>query len=544
LVAGRLLGGVSWAVPVATAAGLLALAAASVGVANERPCARPGAGAGPGATVDRVAIDRHDIFETGDGRLAWPYRLANRVHSRTREDVVRRELLLGPGECADAEAIAQTERNLRATGYLRDARVEAVPAASGATDAVDLRVSTFDTWTTLARLRMAQVGNRRVWTVGVAERNLFGRGQRVELERRSDIDRDETIVAVRDPRVAGSRVQAAVSLADRSDGGRGELLVERPFFALTTAWSFRARVEAFEQLDPLYELGERVADLPHESRALDLEGGHTIGRSSAGALRAHAAYRYRRDHVAADLRRFGIAEAGLSFVEHRYLRLTHINRFERAEDFNLGHQLSASAGLSLPELGGADGAVLFVSAAGRRGMALGAERFLLGDVAWAGRHRGGRWENAVADTRLTGAIRLPRRSLLLAQARYRHGVNLDPETQITIGAQNGLRGYAVNQWTGTRSLLMATEARLFVAQEVLQLVSFALAAFAESGYAWREGAPVVLRDLRSDVGLGLMIGRNRLASHPLRVDVAYAFNPPTGRARWQVSAGIQFSFLD
>ena len=530
--------------PVATAAGLLALAAASVGVASERPCARPDEGAAAGLTVDRVVVDRHDIFETRDGTLAWPYRLANRLHTQTREDVIRRELLLGPGDCADGEAIAQTERNLRASGFLRDARVLTVPAASGATDAVDLRVSTFDTWTTVARIRLAQVGNRRVWTVGIAERNLFGRGQRIELQRRTDIDRDETLVAFRDPRVAGSRLQAALSLAHRSDGRRGELLVERPFFALTTAWSFRARLEAFEQLDPLYEQGERVADLPHESRALDLEGGRTVRRSSAGALRAHAAYRYRRDRVAADLRRFGIAEAGLSFVEHRYLRLTHVNRFERAEDFNLGHQLSASAGLSLPELGGADGTTLFVSAAGRRGLALGAERFLLGDVAWSGRHRAGRWENAVADTRLTGAIRLPRRSLLLAQARYRHGVNLDPEAQIAIGAQNGLRGYAVNQWTGTRSLLLASEARLYVAGEVKQLLSFALAAFAETGYAWAEGAPVVLHDLRSDVGVGLMIGRNRLASHPLRVDVAYAFNPPTGRPRWQVSAGVQFSFLD
>jgi hypothetical protein len=93
-------------------------------------------------------------------------------------------------------------------------------------------------------------------------------------------------------------------------------------------------------------------------------------------------------------------------------------------------------------------------------------------------------------------------------------------------------------------VLLASEARLFVADEVKQLLSFALAVFAETGYAWPQGTPVALRDLRSDVGLGLMIGRNRLASRPLRVDLAYAFNPPSGRARWQVSAGVQFSFVD
>ena len=131
------------------------------------------------------------------------------------------------------------------------------------------------------------------------------------------------------------------------------------------------------------------------------------------------------------------------------------------------------------------------------------------------------------------------RSLLLTQAVYRHGSNLDPETQLTIGAQNGLRGYAVNQWVGTRSLLLASEARLFVADEVLQLFSFALAAFADAGYAWPSRHAVALRDLRATRAWVVMVGRNRLAGRPLRIDLAYAFNPPPGRSRWQVSMGVQ-----
>lgn len=495
--------------------------------------------------IDRVEIVRHDIFEGRDGgSVSWPYRLANRLHFRTRVDVIRRELLFSSRECADAESLAQTERNLRATGFLRDARVEAVPAESGRPGAVDVRVSTWEKWTTAPQLGFMRLGNRTVWRVGIAERNLFGRGLHVEVQRRSDIDRDQTLVALRDPGVAGSRVQAAASFADRSDGRRTELLAARPFFSLDTRWSFGARAEAFDQLDPLYKDGERVADLAHEGRALDFEGGRTIGRTADGALRLHGAYRYRRDRVETDVRRFGIAEAGLSFVQHRYLRLTHVNRFERAEDFNLGRQLAAAAGISLPALGGGKETVFFLAASGRKGFPLGRERFLIGDASWAGRRSGGRWENAVGEARLSGAVRLASRSLLLAQARYRHGTNLDPETQITLGAQNGLRGFAVNQWVGTRSLLLAGETRLFVADDVGQLLSFALAAFAETGYAWPDGRRVVLRDLRSDVGLGLMIGRNRLTSRPLRMDVAYAFNPPPGRSRWQVSMGLQLSFVE
>ena len=107
-----------------------------------------------------------------------------------------------------------------------------------------------------------------------------------------------------------------------------------------------------------------------------------------------------------------------------------------------------------------------------------------------------------------------------------------------------MRGYAVNQWAGSRSLLLGTEARLFVADDVAQLLSFALAAFGETGYAWPRGTAVNLSELRSDVGLGVMIGRNRLTSRPLRMDLAYAFNPPPGRNRWQISMGVQFSFVE
>ena len=533
------------AVPGFTAFGLLALEALAAGAPGApHPCPEGARGADPVPRIGRITIVRHSIFDDREGELPWPYRLADRLHVRTREDVVRRELLVDPGGCADAESMAQTERNLRGTGFLRDARVETVSGETDEPGTVDVRVTTWDTWTTVPYLRLAQVGNRRVWTVGIGERNLFGRGQRIEVQHRSDIDRDETVAAFREPRLLGSRVQAFVSLADRSDGRRHELLIERPFFALSTAWGFRARFEDFAQLDPLYQGGERVADLAHDGRALELSGARTVHRGAASALRLHGAYHLTRDRVGPEDRRFGIAQIGLTHVQHQYRRLTHVNRFERAEDFNLGNQLAAAAGVSSPALGGGPGTVLFFSLAERKGVPLGKERFLVGDVAWSGRHRDGRFENAIGEARLSGAVRLPRRALFLAQARYRHGSNLDPETQITIGAQNGLRGYAVNQWVGTRSLLLASEARLFVADEVMRVFSFALAVFGEAGYAWPERRPVALRELRTDVGLGLMVGRNRLSGRPLRVDLAYAFNPPPGRPRWQVSAGVQFSFVE
>jgi hypothetical protein len=521
---------------VGTVAPLLLLVAAADPAAASTDCGRSG-------LVETVEIVRHEIFDDRDEPLSWPLRLVNRLHPVTREAVIRRELLVAPGECADPEALAQTERNLRRLAFLRDARVEVEPAGNGA---VDVRVSTFDAWTTVPLFRLAKVGNRRVWTAGLAERNVLGRGLQVSFVRRADLERDQTIVGLRDPRLFGSRVQARASFAARSDGNRADLEVGRPFFALDTTWAYAARLEAFHQVDPVYDAGERVGNLPHSARRLELEGGRLVRRTATGAIRVNLAYRRWRDTVAADIRRFGVLEANVSLEEHRFLRLTHVNRFEAAEDFNLGHQLAATAAVSEAALGGEGGSTLFLAATERKGVSLGGERFLLGSLEWSGRHRHGRWENAIGEAQVDGFSRLGARAVVLTRAEYRHGSHLDPEVQVTLGAQNGLRGYPVNQWVGTRSLLFAIESRLFVADDIKQLASIGLAAFAEAGYAWPELRPVALRDLRGDAGLGLLIGRNRLTTsrRAIRFDLAYAFNPPPGRGHWLLSAGLEARFLN
>ena len=50
---------------------------------------------------------------------------------RTKEEVIRRELLFEPGGEVDLDLIAQTERNLRGQPFLRDAQVVVAPGEDG-----------------------------------------------------------------------------------------------------------------------------------------------------------------------------------------------------------------------------------------------------------------------------------------------------------------------------------------------------------------------------------------------------------------------------
>ncbi len=489
-------------------------------------------------SIGKIEIVASEIFQD-DASSLWAFRIADKLHIRTREEIIRQELLFAAGDPLDPEAIAQTERNLRALVFLRDARIETQPVND---DTVDVRVLTFDCWTTVPEIRFGRIGNRWVWTLGASERNLLGRGKWVEVSRRSGLDRDDTYFFYREPRLAGSRFAATASYSDQSDGSRAEFDLSRPFFAVSTKWAFGLRFEGFDQLDPLYAQGERIADLRHVRRRADIELARAVVRSASSAARLHLAYRRHDDEVEGDLRRFGILQIGVSSVAHRFVRLTHVNRFEVAEDFNLGNEASAFFGISNGTLGGEDGTALFFFFREKRGFPLGQEHFLISQVSWSARRRRHQLENSLVFARLDYINKLSPRWLVTGTARLHYGTRLDPEEQIRVGAENGLRGYPVHQFVGNRSLIFNLEERFFIADEVARLVSFATAVFFDTGFAWPEGHSINLGDLKSDVGVSLLLGRNKLAATGVRLDLAYALHPIEGRSRWLFSANSQVGF--
>jgi len=489
--------------------------------------------------IGNIEIISSDVFheaEEEDG--LWVYGFANKLHVQTRADIIRQELLFASGDPLDPKILAETERNLRNLIFIRDAKIETIPRDNGT---VDVRVQTFDAWSTVPELSFAKVGNEFTWGLGASERNLLGRGKQLELTFRHELERDSTNLFYRDPRVGGSRVAATIGYSDLSDGGRGQFSLLKPFHSLQTKWAFSCRLLGFDQLAPLYFNGERVIDLRHIGRFGEIDVARAVRRTSASAVRLHLGYRKQEDEVEGTLRDFGVLQIGISTEQHRFLKLTHVNRFEVAEDFNLGNQASAFFGVSTPSLGGEPGTSYFFFLSEQIGADLGVGHFVRGRTTWRARHRRGEWENSLAVFRLDYVNKMAPRRTFLALARFIYGSNLDPEVQLTLGAQNGLRGYPVFQFAGDRSLLFSAEKRFFIADEVFRLASFALGVFADAGYAWPRPVKLSLSDLRADVGVGLLIGRNRLsATRPgVRFDLAYALHPVAGRSRWLFSVGSQ-----
>ncbi len=499
-----------------------------------------------GLPIGTIEIVNHEVFDEPATGVSAPYRIANTVHIRTRDEVVGRELLFETGDLFDQELVEQTERNLRGLSFIRDARIDTIAVdldSDGEPDQVDMRVLTWDTWSLSPRVDFRQVHDRTIWELGVSEKNLFGRGKSITATHRTNLDRTIDRVSYADPQLVGSNVSLLVSASHLSDGDEQLLMFDRGYLSLRDPWSWTVGGGSFSRTDPIFKDGSEIGRLYHRGQWGDFQVSRAVQRSARRALSVHGAFRLREERVGSEMRDFGVAEFGIRSIGHRYVRLTHVNQFERSEDFNLGTDTFATVGLSAPELGGSSERAAFVSAGHIQGIAFGDEHFLIAEARFDGRREHHEWRNALTTLRGRYLLKHAERRATIGRVAYQRGHNLDQEVQLLLGAETGLRGYPVRQFSGNRSMLMTLEERWFFADDVAQLGSLGLAGFVDMGFVWSEQQVFTLRDLKTSIGMSLLLGSNRLSSRGgIRLDFGYGLNQIANVGRWVFAAGSDIAF--
>src|SRR5436309_6276157 len=94
-------------------------------------------------TIDSIIIENRNIFDREDAAPDWVARLANKLHMRTRQSVIRRRLLLNRGDPFDLARVEESERELRNIGIFRQVSVDTVRQKDGKLALLDL---TTDCW--------------------------------------------------------------------------------------------------------------------------------------------------------------------------------------------------------------------------------------------------------------------------------------------------------------------------------------------------------------------------------------------------------------
>jgi hypothetical protein len=491
-----------------------------------------------GAVIGEITIHAGEIFNTDDPKENKKlFRAANKLHIETRPHVIRRQLTFATGDRYSRAALDESERLLRHNGYLYDASIHAT-SYDGHT--VEIGVFTRDVWTLRPAAGFRRTGGVNTFHFGLHDANFLGFGKSVEIERVNGVDRTQTLAAYTDPAFAGTHARLSLGYSNNSDGSSSLVGLERPFWHREEAWGAGVRGETADRTDNLYALGE-ITDRFQEQHTLAWTYfGHRFGAPTRTAKRLLVGYTYDQSLFTAMAltdpatplppdRTIAYPWIGVSFLRDGFVRAHDMDKMGRTEDINLGLELTARLGWAAPAFG-ADRTAAIVDAAWHDGFSPGQGQI----ITFGGGMKGRITEDAVEDGQLDLAARYYHRendfSLFFMSLSGSAAANLDPDHQLLLGGDNGLRGYPLRYALGDKSILLTVEERFYIQREFFHLLRIGAAVFADVGKAWSEGpSPASHLGVLKDLGFGLRFGQTRSAhAAVVRVDVAVPFDIPGG----------------
>ena len=486
-----------------------------------------------GAVVGQVFVDNQNIFNLDNPKdNNWLFRAADDLHIKTKADVVRKQLLFKPGDRYNRRLIDESERILRADGYFYDAWIREVRYAD---NKVDLRVTTRDVWTLNPGFNFSRSGGTNSIGFQIEDTNFLGSGGDFKVFHSVTVDRTSTGIQAIDQHSFGTWISAALTLANNSDGYLREVSVQRPFYALNTPWATGVYGIDDLQNDDLYDRGQIIDKFQDRHQGAQIYGGWSSGLDNGWVRRWTTGVTYDEHDfapvvwsgpsVVPEDRRFLYPFVQFDLIQDDYQRMWNHDQIARTEDFYLGSSFSARAGYAAAAWGSSSSALLFQSYASTGFGGNGRSTTLL---YWdfSGRIASGELQNGIMDASVRYYNEQSKNWLFFTTFVATKGWRLDLDNQITLGGDNGLRGYPLRYQDGTARALFTIEQRYFTDWYPFRLFRVGGAVFFDCGRTWGK-APLAQPSLGllSDAGFGLRFGNARSGlGNVIHVDLAFPFN--------------------
>lgn len=524
-----------------------------------------------GKQLEEVLVASEDVFNPSD-----PYPLfLNIFHIRTREPVIRREVLLAPGDVWDAHRVLETERNLRRLFLLAAVKVVAVKGKAGG---VALLVVTRDRWSLRLSNDFTVIGSLlQFLSLQLVEVNFNGWGQQLAVTTTVRLDTFSVGQTFIERRLFSSRWyfgESASLIFNRQtaalEGTVGNVSFGRPIITLDQEWGFLAQGNWNSRRRRIFR-GANVWQVPYPDAAgqetvplvydvREFDGDASLTRSFGRALKVDVSASlggYSRQYTpslvegerAEWLRRSYLPRSENVAYLMGYVRafpsdfkvLRNIDSFELSEDYQLGWLAQGGARWGIPFPFGAPS---FVEVgASLRYRFYGADDLFTITVAGATRVRPGQ---ELANRRLAAEVlnyspqfwggRLVTRLLVDFK-----GNDLD-NRQLLLGGSTGLRGTNADEFTGRNMVLANVEYRA----RPIELWSnwLGVVLFYDVGSAFDSAV-----QLTHTVGIGLRVLLPQLNKEVLRFDFGMVLGgaiPGFDRfnATWGQINDLRPAFLD
>src|SRR5688572_14094525 len=442
----------------------------------------------------------------------------NALHALTNGSTIRNLLLIKKNETLDPLEITESERLLRATGYIRDARIKVFPV-KGSTDSVDVEVRVQDYWS----IRPYITASPTRISYRTVENNLLGLGHRLDLRFVDHLDEAiplETEFSYRIPTIKNTYISPTFFYGSSELNNRRGLTINRPFYSpltkfaggldlLSVSRSDSTRIEndtAYFQ----YNYHSFLVDTWLGSSWTLLDGNTDEERSTkiVTAIR-YARLRYPTLKTAEMNGSYyfpsqDIYLASLSLSSRKYVRDRYIFKFGESEDVPDGRKTTITAGYENSTL---DERYYFSveSALGTYLPKLGYFYLNAGYGTFFNKHQisqGHVITSIIYFTPLKKAGNWRVRTFILGNFDY--GIDRKFNEKLYLNADDGLPGYKNEYPQGTSRFSLSTQVVMYTPYEFIGF-RFAPIFLAGVGMVGNYNGPPLKARLYQSYGIGLLI---------------------------------------
>ncbi len=506
--------------------------------------------------VNEIHIESLDAFDPKIPEYrSWVFRFLNKLHNRTNDSFLERELLFHKGDLVDEDLLDETERSLRDLDFLGDVFITQKKVAA---NKVDVFVHTEDQWTLQINASAGTSAGYSTYEFSVEEGNFLGLGKTVRLGYEKDRERSTYEVLYYDPQFWNTRWKLQSGFANASDGYRYITDFTRPFYSQDTKWSYGMSWDSGTYSTQLYSRrgGRKVAEIDTDHRTglffTARSWGERYNKRRFGVVfnadsilypnparviipEAASVKAIKQNLQPVDRESFQLGGM-FKWDRQNFIKETYLDKFGIIEDMPVGLQVGGMLTRSNNRNTPTTDYYQLYSMSQYSAQFSPSQYFSLFGEFSGRKHVDGATSNiffnAYAHYYLkmsqfsVGNVTFPRQTLAVNLSSLLTR-DIDAPFQISLGENEGLRGYTFKSFTGQNRVLFNIEDRIFTPID-FRVVAVGLAAFLDAGYVWSSEEHLSLGDFGVSAGVGLRIAlKKSQSSKVVRVDLAFPLRDET-----------------
>ncbi|MFV0376457.1 MAG: hypothetical protein ACK5JD_04055 [Mangrovibacterium sp.] len=491
-----------------------------------------------GKIVRSVSIKQLQIFgpsfnDTSRVTKVGIEKFANKIHTQTRERIIRKNILVDKGDAFDVEKALENERIIRLLPFIQDVQFQATVCSDDSTQ-IDLTVLTKDVFAFGIRGRFRSIDSGEI---ELYNQNIWGAGHQIGVAMVSNVDEKpyvgfEGSYSINNINGHFVNLDMAYSNTYRREGFL--LNAEKQFLRTSTKWGGGAQFYRLYKTDRFYENDAFPIDFPLNYRNYDLWSGYAFqvgGRGTRDNLQLVFSGRFRNlkfyerpepgddDNQYFSNSRFYLG--GISLSRRYYIRDQHILGYGITEDIPkgflhewvIGYDDNESVDRWYSHLYFSSGNLInykpsYMFLSGGLGSFFNTRRVEQGQLELNWNYISRQFPMGLHSARQ------------FFNVRYVCGIRRFDQEYLSIKNHYGIRGFYSDIPQGKQRLVLRSESVLFHRKEILNF-NIAFFGFVDLGIIGSSRKIIFTQDYYTGIGGGIRLHNENLIFRTIQLRLAY-----------------------